>query len=79
MRPDPLAFPFGDDMSTLADEYPKEQARCRELLDGYKEIGPAGTFGHAAISAVLKEADEAAVSGDVTRMIRAYEAMKGCE
>jgi hypothetical protein len=66
-------------MTTLADDYPREQARCRELLEDYKEIGPAGAFGHAAISAVLAQADAAAVSGDLVAMVRAYDAMKRCE
>ena len=64
---------------SLADLYPEEQQRCRELLEAYKEIGPAGAFGHAAISAVMREADEAAVAGDTVRMLRAYEAMRGCK
>lgn len=63
-------------MSTLGELYPKEQARCREVLKLYREIGPAGTFGAAMIEATLREADEAAVSGDLARMILAYAAMK---
>lgn len=63
-------------MSTLGEQFPKEQARCREVLEMYREIGPAGTFGAAMIEATLREADEAAMSGDLVRMIRAYEAMK---
>lgn len=64
-------------MATLGEDYPKEQARCRELLALYAEI-PTGAFGSAAISAVLKEADEAAISGDLPRMIAAFKAMKDC-
>ena len=65
-------------MSTLGEEYPKQQARCRELLQAYRDIGPVGAFGHAHISGVLKEADEAAISSDLPRMLSAYEAMKRC-
>ena len=32
-------------MTTLGEELPKEQARVREILGHYKEIGPAGMFG----------------------------------
>ena len=63
-------------MSSLGEEYPKQQARCREVLEQYIEIGTAGNFGAMMIRAKLKEADEAAVSGDVARMIRAFEDMK---
>lgn len=66
-------------MSTLGDEYPKEQARVRELLGEYRKIGPAGMFGAAMIEGVLREADEAAVSGDLPRMIVAYDRMRECE
>lgn len=65
-------------MNTLADEFPKEQERCRQLLEQYKEIGPVGAFGHMMISDVLRRADQAAMSGDVVAMLRLYEEMKGC-
>lgn len=67
-------------MSSLGTEYPKEQARCRELLSEYRQMpNGAGFFGATMIEAVLKRADEAAVSGDVLAMLRSYEEMKGCE
>lgn len=64
---------------TLGDDYPREQARVRTILGYYKEIGVAGRFGAAIIEATLKEADEAAISGDVVRMLKAYAAMKAIE
>ncbi len=63
-------------MTTLGDELPREQARCRELLVAYKEIGPAGAFGAAMIEQSLREADAATVSGDLVAMLRAYEKLK---
>lgn len=66
-------------MSTVGDEYPKQQARCRDLLLMYDSIGPAGAFGKAMIEQVLKRADEAALSGDPVAMIRCYLEMKNCE
>lgn len=66
-------------MTSLGEEYPREQERCREVLAMYKELGAAGMFGAAHIEATLKEADEAAISGDVVRMLLAYERMKGVE
>ena len=62
--------------TTLGDEFPKQQARVRKILGCYKEIGPAGMFGAAMIEQTLREADAAALSGDIVAMLRAYEAMK---
>jgi phage-related baseplate assembly protein len=64
---------------SLGEAFPKEQERLRELLQAYRDIGPAGAFGYMAISAVAKRADEAAISGDPVAMLRAYQEMKGCE
>ena len=63
-------------MGTLGDELPREQARCRELLVAYKEIGPMGAFGAAMIEQSLREADAATISGDLVAMLRAYEKLK---
>jgi hypothetical protein len=61
---------------SLAEALPREQARVREILGHYKEIGPAGLFGAAFIEADLREADQAVMSGDVVRMISAYQKLK---
>ena len=66
-------------MTTLGDQLPREQARCRELLVAYKEIGPAGAFGAAMIEQSLREADTATISGDIVAMLRAYEKLKNHE
>jgi hypothetical protein len=66
-------------MSSLGEQYPKEQARVREILGHYKKIGPAGAFGASWIGDVLKRADEAAISGDVVAMIRCYQEMQAVE
>lgn len=63
-------------MTTLADEYPIEQERCRDLLQMYRSIGPSGQYGVAIIEATLREADKAAISGDLVRMIAAFNDMK---
>jgi hypothetical protein len=64
---------------SLAEALPREQARVREILGHYKALGPAGMFGASFIEADLYEADQAVVSGDVVRMLRAYEKLKGIE
>lgn len=66
-------------MKTLAEALPREQARCRELLQAYKDLGPAGAFGHAMIEAALKRADSAVAAGDVAAMLRSLKELRGCE
>lgn len=61
---------------TLGDALSHEQARCRELLAAYREIGAPGWFAAAAIEAELREA---AISGDLPRMIAAYKRLKECQ
>lgn len=63
-------------MSTLGEEFPKQQARLRELIEQYLAIGPAGTFGRMMIEGTLRKADAAAISGDPVEMLRVYEEMK---
>ena len=63
-------------MTTLAEQMPKEQARVREILGIYKEIGPAGSFAAYHIEQTLRAADEAVMSGDLVAMIRAYKDLK---
>ena len=64
---------------TLAEALPEEIQRCSALLDLYKSIGPAGMFGHAMIKMRLDAAATATANGDTVGMLRAYEALKGCE
>lgn len=66
-------------MNTLGDALPQEQARVRELLAEYKALGPVGGFGAMMIEASLRNADQAAMSGDVVEMIKAYNDLKGCQ
>ncbi len=65
-------------MSSLGKDFPVEQARVRELLTTYQELGSVGYFGARQIEAVLQRPDKAAVSGDLPEMISAYQAMKDC-
>lgn len=64
---------------SLAEAFPQEQARVRELLGLYKEIGPAGLFGATMIELTLARADLAAASGDVIAMLRSFEELRGCQ
>lgn len=49
-------------MASVGEEFPKEQARVRELLEEYKAIGPAGAFGAMMLEQALRRADAAAIS-----------------
>lgn len=68
------------EQATLADAYPAEQKRVRELLAEAKRLPPQSGFFYVAVcEAALREADQAALSGDVVAMLRAYKAMKEIE
>ena len=63
----------------LAEAFVEEQARVRELLQAYHEIGPAGKFGAIMLEQTLRQADQAAMGGDIVEMIQSYKALKECE
>jgi hypothetical protein len=67
-------------METLGEAYPKEQARIREeLIPAYIEIGPVGRFGLVMLEDLLRRADKAVIEGDLVKMVKIYEEMKGCQ
>ena len=68
-----------NESTSVGEDYPKEQARCREVLAQYKELGRAGVLGGMMIEATLREADAAMASGDIVRILQAYKAMQGVE
>jgi hypothetical protein len=59
-------------LRTLGDLFPKEIARCRELLEQYRAIGPAGTFGATMIANALEQAEQAQREQDPVRMMMLY-------
>lgn len=65
-------------MSSVGEDFPKEQARVRELLGVYRSI-PQGAFGAMMLEDVLRRADEAAMSGDPVAILRSYKELKDCE
>lgn len=66
-------------MENLIEGIQREQRRCRELLVGYKEIGPAGAFGAKMIQIDLDRSEEAIACGDTIEMMRAYKALQGVD
>ena len=63
--------------NTLGDALPKEMARVRVVLSQYKELGTVGAIGAMFIEKDLQDADSAVMSGDVVRMILAYQTLQG--
>jgi hypothetical protein len=65
-------------MTNIAEALEQEIQRNRELLKLYEEI-PTGKFGAMMIDLDIKNAVAALASGDVVKIIEAYEAMKDNE
>lgn len=69
-----------DGPTSVGSEFPKEQARVRQLIAEYRSLpGGVGYIGAKLMEAVLQRADEAAMSGDITAILASYEEMRGCE
>ena len=65
-------------MSSIGTELPKEQERVRKLRDLYLELeGGAGKIGAVLMELSLKKAEQAVASGDVIKILQAYEDLKG--
>ena len=67
-----------DTPNNLPEAMAKEIQRNRELLDVYKTI-PTGGFGARMIDLDIIEGVAALASGDVIRILRSYESLKGNE
>ncbi len=63
----------------LAEGFQRELNRNIDYLEEYIKIGHAGQFGAAIIKQKIKMANEASASGDVIRMLQAYEELKSTE
>lgn len=68
--------PTGDLPTTVGDDFPYQQARIRECRDRGIEIGPAGCFYVAMCDDLLRRADVAAISGDLTQILAVYRDMR---
>jgi hypothetical protein len=63
----------------LAEGLAEQIKRNQDLLEMYKEIGPAGVFGYTLIKQDVNEALDAQASGDVIRILQAYKKLEGNE
>jgi len=61
---------------TVGEDFPNQQVKIRTCLEHGLEIGPAGLFYVAVCREILKRADEAAISGNITLILRSYNEMK---
>lgn len=69
------------DRGSVGEDFPREQARVRELVKRYRLpiMGGAGELAARLMELILKEADEAMASGDVLRIVVAYQKLRGCK
>ncbi len=51
-------------MTTLDEELPRQQARCRKMLEDVLEIGPSGAILAMLLRQSLAKAEKAAAEGD---------------
>lgn len=65
--------------SSVGEDFPKQQARVREVLGQFKAIGPAGAIGAALIEHTLQQADAALASGDILKILVAYDGLRKIE
>lgn len=68
-----------NEVMTVGDDMPRQQARCRELLRVYRGLGPAGSFGALMIEQALQRADRAVIGGDIVEILRSYQELKDLE
>jgi len=66
-------------VSSVGEDFPKQQARVRDVLEQFKKIGPAGAIGAALIEHSLRQADDALASGDVLKILVAYDGLRKIE
>ena len=66
-------------MTSVGAQFPVEQARVRELLIVYRQLGIPGAFGATMIEEVLRRADQAAMSGDLVAILSSFQELKDCQ
>lgn len=63
----------------LIEAIQAECNRVREILPHYYAIGQAGSFGAFMLQSAVTEGDASIASGDVVRMVKALDVLRGCE
>lgn len=57
---------------SVGEDFPEQQRRVRMIQQHAREIGPPGMFLVAMCEQALREAEQAAISGDPVRILAAY-------
>lgn len=64
-------------MKTLGEDFPVQQARCREILGRAKELPRAsGWFLVASLEDLLQRADKALIGSDIVQQVCIYQEMR---
>jgi len=65
---------------SVGEDYPKQQARLRKLREDVARLPVHSVFFYLmALDSALHNAEEAAISGDIVEMLRAYNEMREFE
>lgn len=62
--------------NTVGEDFPRQQARVREIQQHAREIGPSGQFLVSMCEQALKRAEAAAISGDIVEIVQSYKELK---
>ena len=59
-------------MSSVGEDFPRQQEHVRKLWGQYVEMGPKGKAAAAALEELLEKAAAAQSSGDLVEILRSY-------
>lgn len=63
----------GETMTSVGEDFPRQQERVRKLWGGYVEMGTKGEAAAGALEEVLDKAAKAQSSGDIVQILTAYQ------
>ena len=63
-------------MNTVGDDFPKQQARVRRIQQIARDLGQGGAFLVHVCEQALRQAEAAAISGDIVQILHAYQELK---
>ena len=66
-------------MTSVGEDFPRQQERVRKLWGRYVEMGPKGATGAADLEELLGRAAAAQSSGDVIQIVRLYTELVECK
>lgn len=66
-------------MSSVGSEWPKVRANLAVLIERYRELGPAGSFGLAVLEDLARRADDAWDKQDLKELLPLFDEMRRAE